>query len=657
MSLDKIREINNLVAELNRYRDAYYNNSKPLVSDYEYDSLLDRLQELEDETGYIKTTSPTQSVGYEVKSELKKVTHSHPMLSLDKTKSVDELLKFIDNRPCILMHKMDGLTVSLRYVNGELISAETRGNGVVGEDIFHNAKVFKNIPLKIAYKDELVVDGEAIITYEDFERINSKLIGDDKYKNPRNLASGSVRQFDSKIASERNIRFIAWKCVKGFDDTNDFLKKLLNLYGLGFETVWKTEISKDTTKEELEEEIEFLKQKAKDVHYPIDGLVMSYRDIAYGESLGTTDKYIRSQLAFKFYDEEEVTRLKDVEWSMGKTGNLTPVAIFEDVKLEGTTVNRASVHNVSIFKELKLGLNDKISVYKSNQIIPQIRENLSKSATFAIPKVCPVCGHLTRIVKDNDSEVLKCDNPDCKGKLLGKLSHFCSRDAMNIIGLSESTLEFLIGKGWINGFKDLYHLDQQAKDWMRYDGFGKTSVTKTLTAIENSREVSLESFLNALSIPLVGKSTAKLLAKESQYDFNKFVNVIEFRGANAFMDIDGFGKEMNKSLRNWWSEHKSEIISLAEEMRFKKPVVKENIGKDLSGLTFCITGSLNHFSNRDEAKNEIEAHNGKVSGSVSKSTSYLVNNDITSSSSKNTKAKSYGVPIITEDELIKMLRG
>lgn len=652
--MNKIERIKELTKQLNKYRDAYYNNSESLVSDYEYDCLFDELQNLEKSTGTIMSNSPTHTVGFKVMSYLKKVEHNHPMLSLDKTKSTDDLVDFMDGKDSILMLKMDGLTISLRYLDGKLVSAETRGNGEIGEDILHNAKVFKNIPLGIAYKDELILDGEAVITIKSFNEINDKLSEENKYKNPRNLVSGSVRQLDSEIASARNIEFIAWKCVKGFDNSNDFANKLICVNELGFDVVPFEKIGRNCTKQELEYHISKLKEEAEDLGYPIDGMVLSYNDVKYGESLGMTGHHVKSQIAYKFYDEEVVTTLKEIEWSMGKTGALTPVAIFDPVEIEGTTVSRASLHNVSIVKELELGIGDEITVYKANEIIPQVRDNLARSNTVAIPKTCPVCGKGTEIVKDNDTEVLMCVNPYCETKLVKRLVHFVSRKGMDIAGLSEETLSKFVELGWITNLFDIYgSLQLHYSELMSMSGFGKRSVEKLDAAIEKSKDVELKNFIAALSIPGIGTSQSKELAKKFTWD--------EFQEAGFgnydFSKLDGFGEVLNRNIHEWfktmWDE--DQIGQLVRNLQIKnnKPV-NENSSNVLSGMVFVITGSLNQFTNRDEAKEWIEALGGKVSGTVSSKTSYLVNNDVSSESGKNKKAKNLGIPIISESQLLEI---
>ena len=638
-----------LISLLNKYRDAYYNESKSLISDYEYDKLYDELERLEKETGIVMSNSPTQTVGYEVKSKFEKVKHNHPMLSLDKTKSEADLIKFLGNRIGVLMLKMDGLTVTLRYVDGKLQSAETRGNGEIGEDILHNAKVFSNIPLHIDYSGELIVDGEAIIDSQTFERINSELPPENQYKNQRNLASGSVRQLDSSVAAHRNIKFIAWKCVKGFESNNDFRDKLICLSDLGFEIVPLYCMS-HVTNEDLDWYIDVLKEEAQQFGYPIDGLVLTYNDVAYGESLGMTGHHPKHSIAYKFYDEENVTKLLDVEWSMGKTGDLCPVAIFEPVEIDGSTVSRASLHNISICKNLQIGMGDEITVYKANAIIPQIADNLTRSDTLKIPKTCPICGSQTEIVKDNDTEVLRCTNPGCKGKLLGQLVNYVSRKGANIEGLSEESLSKFISWGWISNVPDVYKLPEHFEELKNKEGFGEKSVGKLADALEKSKKIELRNFITALSIPGIGPSQAQVLANY----FGTWERLAEAGvGDFDFSQIDGFGEITNENIHSWFgsvwipNEKSWEIVTVL-------PSENTTVNK-LSSKIFVITGTLNHFKSRDEAKEKIESLGGKVAGSVSKKTFALVNNDVESNSSKNKKAKELGVRIISEDELLKML--
>lgn len=649
-------KIKSLVSRLNLYRNEYYNNNKSIVSDKEYDRLFDLLKSLEEKTGFVMSNSPTVSVGYEVKSKLKKVHHNHKMLSLDKTKSVVDLVKFLGNHKGIMMLKMDGLTISLRYLNGQLVSAETRGNSEIGEDVLHNAKVFTNIPLKIDYKDELVVDGEAIITYSDFDKINSKLPEDDKYKNPRNLASGSVRQLDSKIAKNRNIKFIAWKVVKGFYG-NDFHDKLICLYDLGFEIVPCVTI-KSLKENDFKEAIDNLKEEAEILNYPIDGMVLGFNDIAYGDMLGETNHHLRSQIAYKFYDEEAETTLINIDWSLGKTGQITPTAVFEPVELSGSTITRASLHNVSIMKSLELSYGDTVTIYKANDVIPQVSDNIDRSLSdICIPPTkCPVCGGETKIKKDNDVEVLVCTNPNCKGKLLSKLTHFVSREAMNIDGLSEQTLQFLINEEWVKNYIDLYELNYLPwiDKWKHTNGFGDKSVDKILNAIEVSKTTTLDKLLNAVSIPNIGKSTAKDIAKYCDYDLEKFKFYIQ--DCRVFENIDGIGYKVIESIQEWIDIEWNQFLELCSCLNIVKPNLENKPSADLSNKKFCITGSLNIFKNREEAKNAIENAGGKVIGSVTSKTDFLVNNDIDSKSGKNKKAKELNVPIINEEALILMLK-
>ena len=655
--MDKIKRIKELITQLNTYRNAYYNNSESQISDYEYDNLFDELKKLEDETGVIMSNSPTQTVGYEVKSKLEKVKHSHPMLSLDKTKSVDDLRTFAGSNDCVLSLKMDGLTVLLTYENGELIQAETRGNGEEGELITHNAKVFENIPLQIKYTGRLEIEGEAIITYPDFENINSKLSEDEKYKNPRNLVSGSVRQLDSNVAAKRHIKFIAWKVpfIENLDEIHggSLLFRLIFVKELGFDVVpLLTYASNTSDYEDLEKMVDSLKNRAETSGFPIDGLVMAMNDIEYGESLGMTGHHPKHSIAFKFYDEEVTTTLRDIEWSMGKTGSLCPVAIFDSVEIDGTEVSRASVHNWSMVQDLELGIGDTITVYKANMIIPQIADNLTRSGTATFPDECPICGGLTKIVKDNDTKVVVCDNPNCKGKLLGKLTHSVSKNALNIDGMSEATIEFLIERGWLSSIKNIYRLDYYREPWKEYDGFGDKSVDRLLDNIETSRKTTMARLLYSLSVPLIGKSASKDITNHCQNDIETFVGLMN--EDYDFTVIDGFGTEMQKSLSSWWSDNRNEFMELLKEFEFESTyeVVTD---KKLEGLTFVITGSLINFGNRTELQNLIESKGGKVSGSVSAKTSYLINNDKQSSSSKNQKAQKLNIPIISEEDFIKMI--
>lgn len=652
--MDNINRIKELVEILNYHRNLYYNESRPEISDFEYDQLFDELVALEKETGFIMAASPTQTVGYEVKSELQKVKHNHPMLSLDKTKSVDDVVKFLDGRVGICMAKMDGLTCSLRYVNGKLVSAETRGNGEIGEDILHCAKTIKNLPLEINDTNEVIVDGEVIITYDDFEKINATLPEDKKYKHPRNLASGSIRQLDSSVAAQRNLQFIAWKLVKANYMPRSFWNRLMFMVNLGFEVVptTMTHSINPITKSDIESWIDGTKEVCKELKYPIDGCVIGYEDAIYGESLGATGHHLRGQLAFKFYDELYETRLQYIDWTMGKTGVLTPTAVFETVEIDGTDVSRASLHNISIIKSLGLTNGCTVRTFKANQIIPQIDscEN-DGDGEIEIPDVCPICGGKTAIKKDNESEVLICTNPNCSGWLLGKFVHFVSRKAMNIEGLSEKTLETLISLGYLKNFTDIYHLSNYKNELMLLDGFGKKSVEKLLLAIEKSREVNLENFICALGIPNIGLSASKTISNYCDGDFIKFITLW---GDNFdWTKLTDFGDVMAKSINDHLINNYTDIALLSQEMNFIIPEEKVIIANPFTGKSICVTGKLNHFT-RDSINNKITSLGAKTASSVSKKTDYLVTNEA-SSSSKYKKAVELGIPIITEEEFLNMI--
>lgn len=648
--MDKVKRIKELVEQLNEYRDAYYNEARSDVSDAEYDRLFDELSELENETGVVYTNSPTQSVGYEVKSELEKVKHSHPMLSLDKTKSVDDLVKFARDKDCILSLKMDGLTCLLTYENGELVQAETRGDGEIGELITHNARVFDNIPLSIDYKGHFEIEGEAVITYDDFNKINESLPEDKKYKNPRNLASGSVRQLDNRVAAQRHIKFIAWKVPTDIASSS-FINRLQYASDLGFDTVPFLPIRGNCNAEFINIVVEQLRKRAKEKSFPIDGLVATYNDITYGESLGMTGHHPKHSIAFKFAEDSAETVLREIEWSMGKTGSLTPVAIFDSVDLAGTSVSRASLHNISIMKELNISIGSTVTVVKKNEIIPQIIYCDANAVDVDIPTTCPVCGGETRIVKENDSEVLMCVNPHCKGKLLGRVSHFVSKKGMDISGLSEETIKKLIELGWITEITDIYNLDQYYDRLSTMSGFGKKSVDKLRKSIENSKTVRLDKFITSLSIPGIGTSQSKELVKA-------FGAWGKFRDASVgyynFTQLDGFGDVLNNNIHSWFEDMSNIADYLASLMTFESED-NSKTSNSLNGKSFVVTGKVYKFKNRDEVKEAIEKFGGKVTGSVTKSTFALINNDIESNSSKNKKAKELCVQIINEEQLIEML--
>lgn len=650
--MDKINRLKELTEQLNHYRDSYYNNSESLISDKHYDDLFDELQTLEEETGIIMSNSPTKTVGYEVKSKLEKVKHSHPMLSLDKTKSTDDLVKFSDGRDCIISLKLDGLTVLNTYDNGVLRQSETRGNGEEGEIITHNAKVFDNLPLNIPFDRKFEIEGEAIITQSDFEKINTN----GEYKNCRNLVSGSVRQLDSNITKNRHVRFVAWKIPFGVTTYSQGFEIAAQY---GFEVV--PYVKYNSKYDDIEKAIKVLKDIAKEKTLPIDGLVITYNNIEYGKSLGMTGHHPKHSLAYKFYDDIYPTKLLDVEFTMGKTGVLTPTAVFKPVEIDGTVVERASLHNISIMKEL--GITHKgqiVNVFKANQVIPQIDsvepiDSDDELDIIEIPTKCPMCGGTTEIVKDNESEVLMCTNPDCRGKLLSQLSHFVSKNAINIDGLSEQTLQKFIDLGWVKSFASIYRLNEHKAEMYKLEGFGKKSVDKLLENIEKSRKTELSRFIYSLSIPLIGRTASKDIARVCHNDINVFIGMIKSNDLYKLTNsIDGFGDKMYISLCNYCKLHMSGIEYLANEFNFNNESKSEN-HIDLSGKTFVITGSLTQHKNRDELVNKIEQLGGKISGSVSSKTSFLINNDTESNSSKNRKAKELGIPIISESNFLNMI--
>lgn len=650
--MDKIDRIKKLVEQLNHYRDKYYNHQKSEVSDFEYDTLYDELSTLEQETGFIMTTSPTQTVGYEVRSELTKVKHNHPMLSLDKTKDIDDVVRFLDGKDGVMMAKMDGLTCSLRYINGELVSAETRGDGETGEDVLHCAKTIKNIPLHINRTDEVIVDGEVIISYDDFEKINATLPEDERYKHPRNLASGSIRQLDSSIAAQRNMQFIAWKLIGGYT-LNSFTDRWIIMGELGFDVVPMIPLAAACIDDDrIKHAVTLIQETAKNYGYPIDGCVFGYDDIAYGNSLGATGHHLRSQIAYKFYDELYETKLLDVEWTMGKTNTLTPTAVFETVNIDGTDVGKASLHNISIIKKLGLTNNCTVRVYKANQIIPQIDSCLQDGdSAIEIPKYCPVCGGLTEVVKENESEVLMCKNPNCSGKLLGRLKFFVSKPAINIDGLSEATLDFLITERWVKKFKDIYHLGEHRYEWEQFDGFGEKSVDKILKSIEASRNVTCANFIAALSIDDVGKSAAKTISDAFNGDFYEFIEA--FDSGFDWTTLTDIGDKTAQNINEYLTENHVEVWELAQEFNFIVPTKSEIKENPFNGKTLCVTGKLNHFT-RDSINAKIAELGAKVAGSVSSKTDYLITNE-QSGSSKYKKAVELNIPIITENEFLKMI--
>ena len=645
-SLQRMKE---LVEKLDQAAKAYYQEDREIMSNQEYDSLYDQLEQLEKETGTVLTNSPTVRVGYEAVNELPKEEHPSPMLSLDKTKDREVLRGFIGNHKCLLSWKLDGLTIVLTYENGELVKAVTRGNGIVGEVITNNARVFKNIPLRIPYKGQLVLRGEAIITYSEFERINETIgDADAKYKNPRNLCSGSVRQLNNEITAKRNVRFYAFALVSAqdVDFSNSREQQFIWLKKQGFEVVEY----KVVTSESLDEAMDYFSKTIVNNDFPSDGLVVTYDDIAYGESLGSTAKFPRNSFAFKWADEMRETKLVDMEWSPSRTGLINPVAIFEPVELEGTTVSRASVHNISIVKELQLGIGDTIKVYKANMIIPQIAENLTRSGNLVIPDKCPVCGREARIRKENDVETLYCMNPDCVAKKIKSFSLFTSRDAMNIDGLSEATLEKFIAMGFIHNFGDIFEIGKYKDQIVEMEGFGQKSFDNLMVSLEKAKETTLAKVIYSLGITGIGLANAKVICKYFDDDIEK----IRYAEEEEISSIEGIGPVIAGSLADYFKseENNQKLDHLLSHLHL---VHEETSAEQVfAGKTFVITGSVEHFSNRSEAKEFIEARGGKVTGSVTKKTDYLINNDKTSASSKNKKAQELGISILSEEDFLEL---
>ncbi|MBD5135726.1 MAG: NAD-dependent DNA ligase LigA [Lachnospiraceae bacterium] len=648
----KTERIKELVKILNEASKAYYQDSSEIMSNFEYDRLYDELTALENETGMVLSNSPSIHVGYEVLSQLPKETHASPMLSLDKTKETESLKSFLGDKTGILSWKLDGLTVVLTYEDGELKKAVTRGNGLVGEVITGNAKVFKNLPVKIPFKGQLIIRGEAVIKYSDFNRINSELEDvDAKYKNPRNLCAGSVRQLSNEITQKRSVNFYAFALIKadGAEFNNSILRQFEWLSEQGFQVVEHRMVTSD----DIEENVAYFAEKIKDYELPSDGLVLMFDDIEYGESLGATSKFPRNGIAFKWKDETAVTKLKEIEWSPSRTGLINPVAIFEPVELEGTTVSRASVHNISIMESLELGIGDEIEVYKANMIIPQIAENHTRSGSVQIPDNCPVCGGKTEIRNMNDAKSLYCINEECQAKKIKLYTHFVSRDAMNIDGLSEETLEKFIDRGYIKEFADIYHLNEYEEEIVEAKGFGRKSFENIISAIDNSRNTNVVRLLYSLGIMNIGLSNAKMICKEFDYDIEKIRNAQE----EELTDIDGVGEVISDTFTEYFrsEDNNMKLDRLLKELKLEKMESGSSDQQVFSGVNFVITGKVMHFSNRNEVKEKIEELGGKVTGSVTSKTNYLINNDSTSNSSKNKKAKELGIRIITEDEFIQML--
>lgn len=650
---NKITRMRELIKLLNEAGKAYYHENREIMSNLKYDELYDELASLEKATDIILTGSPTTKVGYTVSSELPKEAFKTPLLSLDKTKSTKELISWLGDKEGILSWKLDGLTIALSYENGQLVKAVTRGDGYTGEVVTNNAKVFDNLPLKIKHKGTIHLRGEAIIRYSDFNKINEKIEDiDAKYKNPRNLSSGSVRQLNNQITAQRHVRFYAFSLAdaEGFDSENSRANEMNFLKEQGFDTVQFFIVNKDT----VEDKVKWFADETPKSDLPADGLVMSYDDIEYGKSLGKTSKFPKDSIAFKWEDETKETILREIEWSTSRTGLINPIAIFDPIEIEGTTVSRASVHNISIMEELKLGIGDRITVYKANMIIPQIADNLSRSGNIEIPKTCPVCGGEAIIKDDNGIKVLYCTDETCVARQIKVFSHFVSRKAMNIEGLSESTLEKFIGLGFIHQFADLFKLAEHKEEIINMEGFGEKSYNNLIKAINTASKTTQVRLLYSLGIPTIGLENAKLICKECNNDWNK----IQAIGEDELVTINGIGQVMAKAYVKYFANPKNKelVENILDHIEFEDIKI-EDTGTALNGKVFVITGALNNYGNRDELKAKIENQGGKVTGSVSEKTDYLINNDINSGSSKNKKAKELGVPIINEEQISDMLKG
>lgn len=655
-----------LVDRLNAYRDAYYNKNESLVSDKEYDALFDQLAALEQQTGIVYPNSPTATVGYEAVSKLQKVAHNHPLLSLGKTTNLQEFCDYFEGKPMNLMAKMDGLTASVVYRDGVLRSAESRGNGEVGEDITHTARTFCNLPQKIPFRGELIVDGECIIDYPTFRRINQQ--EQTEYKNPRNLVSGTVRQLDSRVSAQRGVKFIAWKLYaasdevgSSLDDTKTYSSAFALLEKLGFEVVPHVYLDnrypdEASRRDALETEMEALQQDCAAKGFPIDGLVGSFNDVAYGLSLGSTGHHPKHSLAFKFYQDRNETVLRDIEWSTNRTGQVNPVAIFDPVEIDGTTVSRASLNNVSIIKELELGLGDTITVIKANQIIPMVTDNLTRSASYVFPTTCGSCGTPLELRNDNGREMLYCVNSHCPAIRLDQITYFVSRDAMNILGLSQERLKLLIDRGFVRDFADLYHLDAHREELMEMERLGQDSVDNLLSAIDASRNCRMSNVLTAIGIPTIGKNNAKILAAQCAGEGNPLERFLELAKDNYDWSVlDGFGDVMSSAINQYVADNEARIRPLLDVLHIAPEQPRAAGG--LEGKAFCITGKLLHYPNRDALVADIEKNGGKVVSGVSAKTDYLITNDKDSGSSKNQKAAKFGTKIISEDEFLALIAG
>ena len=645
----KLNRMKELIEILNNASRLYYQYSTPIMTDFEYDKLYDELEKLEKETNTVLSNSPTQNVEPEAIDSLVKVEHPVPMLSLSKTKSISELASFLGNQEGLISWKLDGLTIVLTYKDGKLSSGVTRGNGIIGEVVTENVKKFKNIPLTIPYKGTLVVRGEAVIKYSDFNKMNEELDDDSsQYKNPRNLCSGSVRQLDSKVTAKRNVNCIIFALIESEKKFKLKSEEFEWLKSLGFDVVEYHKV----TSNNLEEQVLYFKNKINEYDIPSDGLVLLYNDIEYGKQLGTTAKYPKNAIAFKWQDETAETKLIDVDWLVSRTGLINPVAVFEPVELEGTIVSRASLHNVSILQGLSLGIGDTILVYKANMIIPQIADNLTQSNSLTIPNKCPVCNHEARIISSNDVKYLYCMNDFCPAKLVKRLSQFTSRNAMNIEGLSDAIINKLADEGLIKTYADIYNLKRYKNDIISFEGFGEKSYDNLINSIEKSRNVKLANFIFALGIPDIGLSRAKLICKNYSNDINKIRNLT----FEELSKIDGIGEIIAKEWIDTFNNEDfiKELELLLKEVNFTDTSIDNN--QPLKDLTFVITGSVNNFTNRDELVEYIESYGGKVVKAISNNVNYLINNDITSTSTKNTKAKELGIKIISENDLMSMIQ-
>lgn len=659
MKTEYVKEMNVLIDRINDASYAYYAEDNPIISDKEFDDLCAALERLERDSGVVLNNSPIHHVQGFIIDSLAKVKHTRPMLSAQKTKDVNEVKKFLADKIGVLSWKEDGLSIVLRYENGRLKQAITRGNGEIGEDVTHTMKMVRNVPQSIPEKRYLEIRGEAVIGYDDFAKINEKLHG--KYKNARNLAAGTVRQLDSNVAKERKLAYKVFELVKLGDTPESEMPSIADSFKYlaeqGFDVVEHQVVNRDNVEEYM---ATFQPEEYK---YPVDGLIISYNDYQYGKSLGMTGHHPLSLIAYKYKDDLYETTIRDIEWNTSRTGLINPVAVFDPVDLDGAETTRATLHNVSYIEGLELGVGDTIQVYRSNMVIPKVHDNLTRSNTFKIPDTCPICGGEAKIINENGSKVLKCMNPDCKAKLLSKFVNFVSRDAMNIQGLSEATLKKFIDLGWLKAYVDIYNLAEHKSEMKNLDGFGAKSVSSLLNSIEESRRCKLVNFVTALGIELVGKSTAKDICKfidkislsnnENPYDV--FIKRIKQR--KYFGHIDGIGINTSLSMDDYFRDHLEMVEKLAKELEFEMPESKKEFAVDLTGMTFVVTGKVNKFANRNAIKDEIEFRGGKVAGSVSKNTNYLVNNDVNSTSSKNKKAQQLGIPIIDEDGLIKILKG